>query len=64
MTVAQTETQGRETNATTALTIDEIAALFDIPVNAVREKFARKTVPQEYFSIPVAKRWRCSRGTA
>jgi hypothetical protein len=63
-TVAQTETQGPETNATTALTIDEIAALFGIPVNAVRERLARRSVSQEYFSIPdLAKRWRCSRGT-
>jgi hypothetical protein len=46
------------------LTIDEIAALFGIPVTAVRERLARRAVPQEYFSIPeLAKRWRCSRGT-
>jgi hypothetical protein len=62
--VAHSETQGPETNAPAALTIDEIAALFGIPVNAVREKLARRAVPQEYFSIPeLAKRWRCSRGT-
>jgi hypothetical protein len=51
-----------DTNPT--LTVDEIASLFGIPVNAVREKLAHRSAPQEYFSISdLAKRWRCSRGT-
>jgi hypothetical protein len=62
--VAQIETQSSGADAATALTVDEIAALFGIPVTAVRERLARRTIPQEYFSIPdLAKRWRCSRGT-
>jgi hypothetical protein len=62
--VPQIETQNSAANTATALTIDEIAALFGIPVTAVRERLARRTIPQEYFSIPdLAKRWRCSRGT-
>jgi hypothetical protein len=49
---------------TGTLTVDEIAALFGIPVTAVHERLARRTVLQEYFSISdLAKRWRCSRGT-
>jgi len=51
-------------DGTDTLTLDEIAALFAIPVTAVHERLARRAVPQEYFSIPdLAKRWRCSRGT-
>ena len=57
MTMARTETQGSEMNATAALAIHEIAALFGIPVTAVRERLARRAVPKEYFSIPdLAKR--------
>jgi len=60
--VAQIETQGSRTDTATAFTVDEIAALFGIPVTAVRERLARRAVPQEYFSIPdLAKRWRYSR---
>ena len=62
--MAQIETQSSGSDTPTALTVDEIATLFGIPVNAVRERLARRTVAQEYFSIPdLAKRWRCSRGT-
>jgi len=46
------------------LSVDEIASLFGIPIAVVRERLARRSTPQEYFSIPdLAKRWRCSRGT-
>src|SRR5260370_37727114 len=63
-TVALTNGASSHMDATNALTVDEIAALFGIPVNTVRERLARHNSPQEYFSIPdLAKRWRCSRGT-
>ena len=62
--MAQIETQSSRPDTATALTVDEIATLFGIPASAVRERLARRTLPQEYFSIPdLAKRWRCSRGT-
>jgi hypothetical protein len=63
-TVALTNGALSHMDATNALTVDEIASLFGLPVNTVRERLARRTLPQEYFSIPdLAKRWRCSRGT-
>jgi hypothetical protein len=56
--------KGPGMDGTNTLTVDEIAALFGIPVTAVQERLARRAVPQEYFSIAdLAKRWRCSRGT-
>jgi transposase len=62
--VAQIEAYSSRTDTATVLTVDEIAALFGIPVAAVRERLARRVVQLEYFSIPdLAKRWRCSRGT-
>jgi hypothetical protein len=48
----QVQTQGANADTSTALTVDEIAALFGIPVTVVRERLARRAVPQEYFSIP------------
>jgi hypothetical protein len=63
-TVAQIQTQGSNADTSTALTVDEIAVLFGIPVTAARERLARRAVHQEYFSIPdLAKRWRCTRVT-
>src|ERR1700731_2874373 len=42
----------------------EIAALFGLPESAVRDRLARRSAGEDYFSIAdLAKRWRCSRGT-
>ena len=46
------------------LSLSEIAALFGLPESAVRDRLARRSAGQDYFSIAdLAKRWRCSRGT-
>jgi hypothetical protein len=51
--------EGHET-----LSASEIAALFNLPERTVRERLARRSVSQDFFSIAeLAKRWRCSRGT-
>jgi hypothetical protein len=50
--VTPIQTQGSSADTSAALTVDEIAALFGIPVTAVRERLARRVVPQEYFSGP------------
>ena len=45
-------------------TISEFAALFGFEENDIRERLARGSVQQEYYSIrELAERWRVSRGT-
>lgn len=45
-------------------TVSEFAALFGFDENAIRERLARGSGEQEYYSIrELAERWRVSRGT-
>ena len=45
-------------------TISEFAVLFGFDENAIRDRFARGSGEQEYYSIrELAERWRVSRGT-
>jgi hypothetical protein len=46
------------------LTIAEFAGLFGLPEDIIRERIARASNRQEYYSIgELAGRWRCSRAT-
>ena len=45
-------------------TISEFAVVFGFDETAIRERFARRSGEQEYYSIrELAERWRVSRGT-
>jgi hypothetical protein len=51
-------------SAAPRFTISEFSALFGFDENAIRERFARRSGEQEYYSIrELAERWRVSRGT-
>jgi hypothetical protein len=51
-------------SAATRFTISEFSALFGLDENAIRERLARGSGEQEYYSIrELAERWRVSRGT-